>query len=239
MSRHERVGAGTDAAGWAPAPAVPAALTTPRMAGLVGVAFAFLFGAVLVLMHGSLTTEMGADVLTAGGSRTRLGVATMLMPFAGIAFLWFIAVVRDGMGRAEDRFYSTVFLGSGLVFLAIMFVAMALAAGLIVASQHGESPLPVGVTHFGAGVAVAASKTYALRMGAVFMISLATIWRKTDLMPHWLVLVTYVSALALLAISDLSAWITLAFPVWVLVVSVVILLRPGRTGAPAVVRADG
>ena len=203
------------------------------MAGLVGVAFAFLFGAVLILMHGSLTTDMGAGVLTAGGSRTRLGVAALLMRFAGIAFLWFIAVVRDRMGRSEDRFYSTVFLGSGLVFLAIMFVAMALAGGLIAASSQGEAPLSVGVTHFGAGVAVAASKTYALRMGAVFMISLATIWYKTALMPRWLVVITYVSALVLLATSDLSAWITLAFPAWVLVVSVVILLRSGRATVSA------
>lgn len=33
---------------------------------------------------------------------------------AGIAFLWFIGVIRDRSGAHEDRFFATVFLGSGL-----------------------------------------------------------------------------------------------------------------------------
>ena len=62
---------------------------------------------------------------------------------------------------------------------------------------------------------------------AVFMISLATIWLKTGLMPRWLVIVTYVLALGILFASDISMWITLAFPAWVLVVSVLLLMRAG------------
>ena len=53
--------------------------------------------------------------------------------------------------------------------------------------------------------------------------SLATIWLKTKTMPTWLVVLTYVSAVALLFVSDLSKWVLLAFPIWVLVVSVMIL----------------
>jgi hypothetical protein len=71
------------------------------------------------------------------------------------------------------------------------------------------------------------TKTYALRMSAVFMISLATIWLKTGLMPRWLVGVTYVVAVSLLVSSDISMWLTLAFPIWVLVVSVLLLNRAG------------
>ena len=53
------------------------------------------------------------------------------MPFAGIAFLWFIGVVRDRLGRLEDQFFSTVFFGSGLLFLAMVFVSMAIAGGMV------------------------------------------------------------------------------------------------------------
>jgi hypothetical protein len=74
---------------------------------------------------------------------------------------------------------------------------------------------------------LAISKTYALRMAAVFMISLATIWLKTGLMPRWLVGVTYVVAVGLLLASDISMWLTLAFPIWVLVVSILLLVRAG------------
>jgi hypothetical protein len=76
-------------------------------------------------------------------------------------------------------------------------------------------------------VLITLTKTYALRMGAVFMISLATIWLKTGLMPRWLVIVTYVLAVGILLASDVSMWMTLAFPVWVLIVSVLLLARAG------------
>ena len=74
---------------------------------------------------------------------------------------------------------------------------------------------------------MSATKTYAIRMAAVFMISLATIWLKTGLMPRWLVVVTYLVAVALLIASDLSMWLTLAFPIWMLVVSGLLLIRAG------------
>ena len=78
---------------------------------------------------------------------------------------------------------------------------------------------------FGKFVVLAITKTYAIRMAAVFMMSLATIWLKTGLMPRWLVAISYLVALALLIIGDLSMWVTMAFPAWVLVVSGLILAR--------------
>ena len=76
-------------------------------------------------------------------------------------------------------------------------------------------------------VIIALFKTYAIRMAAVFMISLATIWMKTGLMPKWLIGTTYLVAVSLLIGSDISTWIVLAFPTWVLVVSLLALVRAG------------
>ena len=150
------------------------------------------------------------------------------MPFAGIAFLWFIGVVRDGFGRFEDKFFSTVFIGAGLTFLAMMFVAAGVGAGLEASNRiAGDVSAHTVVATFGQMVVLAIAKTYALRMAAVFMISLATIWLKTGLMPRWLVIVTYLVALGLLFASDISMWLTLAFPIWVLVVSLLLLARAG------------
>ena len=59
------------------------------------------------------------------------------------------------------------------------------------------------------------------------MISLATIWLKTGLMPNWLVGVTYLVAVGLIVSGDISMWLTLAFPIWVLVVSLLLLTRAG------------
>jgi hypothetical protein len=68
------------------------------------------------------------------------------------------------------------------------------------------------------------SNVYALRMAAVFMISTATIWLRTSLMPRWLVLATYVLALLLLLVVNIDLWVTLIFPAWVFFISVLILV---------------
>jgi hypothetical protein len=203
-------------------------LSTPRAAAAAGVLFALLFGTTLVLVRTTLPehAELGVQWVTTG--RGRLKLAAILMPFAGITFLWFIGVVRDGFGRLEDKFFSTVFIGAGLVFLAVTFVAT--AGGVALSSSHAFATDPVAhaeVVAFGQMLMLTLTKTYALRMAAVFMISLATIWLKTGLMPRWLVGVTYLVAVGLILSSDISMWLTLAFPVWVLVVSVLLLVKAG------------
>jgi len=203
-------------------------LRTPRAAAAAGVIFAVLFAAVLVLVRTALPegAAPGSQWLEVGSRR--IEVAALLMPFSGISFLWFIGVLRDGFGRLEDKFFSSVFLGSGLLFLAMMFTASAVGAGLAASSNAlGESAAHSDVASFGRMLLLTLSKTYALRMAAVFMMSLATIWLRTALMPRWLVGVTYVMAVALLIASDVSMWLTLVFPAWVLVVSVLLLTRAG------------
>jgi hypothetical protein len=196
-------------------------LTTPRAAALAGVLFALLFGTALVLIRIALPKGAEPGSQWVDGSH-HIRVASILIPFAGIAFLWFIGVVRDGFGGYEDKFFSSVFIGSGLLFLAMIFVIS--AVGVALTQSSGEAAV------FGQVFLLTLSKTYALRMAAVFMISLATIWLKTGLMPHWLVGSTYLVALGLLLASDLTMWLVLAFPIWVLVVSVLLLAKAGVIG---------
>ena len=194
-------------------------LSTPRAAALAGVLFALLFGTALTLIRTALPEGAQPGSQWLDGASDNLRISSALMPFAGIAFLWFIGVVRDGLGRFEDKFFATVFIGSGLLFLAMMFASSAVGMAL----THSEG----ATAEFGRMLLIALSKTYGLRMAAVFMISLATIWLRTRLMPRWLVYTTYVVALIMLFAADVSMWLSLAFPVWVLMVSVVILARAG------------
>jgi hypothetical protein len=100
-----------------------------------------------------------------------------LIPFAGIAFLWFIGVVRDRLGRFEDQFFSTVFFGSGLLFLAMMFVSAAIAGGILASNAIEPDILTKsGALVFGRALMYTITKVYAIRMAGVFMIALATIW---------------------------------------------------------------
>ena len=188
-----------------------------------------LFGATLILIRVKMPEGVGDSAEWLDSQKGGILTATKLMPFAGITFLWFIGVVRDNLGRYEDRFFASVLLGSGLLFLAMMFVSTAVAAALVGINAGVTDPAAhVEVIAFGKMIVVSAAKTYAIRMAAVFMISLATIWLKTGLMPRWLVAVSYLVALGLLIAGDVSMWLTLAFPVWVLVVSALILLRAGH-----------
>jgi hypothetical protein len=106
-------------------------LKTPRAAGIAGIIFSVL----LLGIFGLLRILVPIDPLDQGSwlpaHAHSVGLALNLVPFAGIAFLWFIGVIRDRLGGLEDRFFATVFLGSALLFLAMLFAAAAVGGALI------------------------------------------------------------------------------------------------------------
>jgi hypothetical protein len=202
------------------------ALKTPRSAAIAGIIFAVLYGASMVLLNVSLSQETATGLARTVTDPRTVALALNLIPYAGIAFLWFIGVIRDLLGENEDRLFATVFLGSGLLFLALTFIGAALAAGLLSALAISSSTLvQSGVVFYGSTVVYNIFNIYAVRMSGVFMISLATIWLRTGVMKRGWAYLTYVLALVLLVSIDYSFWVTLILPLWVLVISVYILIR--------------
>ena len=198
------------------------------------VIFALLFGTAIVLLRSSLPegADPGSQWLTTG--EHKIVLAAEMVTFSGVAFLWFIGVVRANFGQLEDRFFATVFLGSGLLFLGMMFVAVAVGAALATANDARSGTLAgTDVGTFGQMLVLKLSKTYALRMAAVFMMSLATIWLRTALMPKWLVVLSYLMALVLMVAADTTMWLSLSFPIWVLIVSVLLLNQDERGPTPS------
>jgi hypothetical protein len=215
--------------------AVGRPLNSPRAAALAGVLFAVLFTTALALMRSALPDTLSADAdwLT-DAAATRISIGLGMVPFAGIAFLWFMGVVRDRFKDAEDQLFSSVFIGSGLLFLAMVFVSAAIAGGIVataplIADEQSRSE----ITTFGRSVMLQVSNVYALRMAGVLLISLATMWLRTGVMPRWLAFLTYAVALVLLVVTTLSLWVTLIFPAWVLGVSILILVQNYRRRATA------
>jgi hypothetical protein len=202
------------------------ALRTPRAAAVAGILFALLYGASLVLVRLSIPPGQTADTAWMEDSFGTIALALNLVPYAGIAFLWFIGVIRDRFGAMEDRLFATVFLGSGLLFLALTFVGVAMAGGALASySLDPTGLMSSGVYAYSRAVMYNLINIYAIRMAGVFMISLATIWLRTGLMHRGWAFLTYALALVLLLSVSLSAWITLTFPGWVLAVSVYYLIR--------------
>ena len=217
------------------------AIRTPRAAAVAGIVFTVLFTISMVLMRLAIPEELSGSNTAAWfqGNSTTLTLALTLVPFSGIAFLWFMGVVRDRLGKLEDQFFSTVFFGSGLLFLAMMFASAAIAGGII--ASYAIEPnvlIKSGVVSFGRAIMYTITNVYAVRMAGVFMISLGTIWIRTRLMPRAFVFITYGVALVLLVSSNLTLWLVLAFPAWVFVISIFILivsLRGGQAEAEGVV----
>src|SRR6185503_20849820 len=129
-------------------------LKTPKAAAIAGIAFSLLLLSILWLMR----TSIPADPLEPGawlGTDTRaITIALNLVPFAGVAFLWFIGVLRDRLGEKEDRFFATVFFGSALLFLAMLFAAAATIAAIILAFARDPAEMVNSATfHFGRALA--------------------------------------------------------------------------------------
>ena len=198
---------------------------TPRSAAIAGIIFSLLFSTSLMLARISIPreSENAEEAFQRGGDL--LTLALNLLPYAGIAFLWFIGVLRDRLGDLEDRFFSTILFGSGLLFLAMTFVTAAVAGGILSSYEAGEIQIiETGVYTFGREVMFRSLNIFALRMAGVFMVSSGTIWVRTKTMPRGLALLTYALALILLLVVSLSTWIILVFPAWVMIISVYVLL---------------
>ncbi|MFJ3235589.1 hypothetical protein [Streptomyces sp. NPDC086787] len=212
-------------------------LQTPRAAGLAGIVFALLLAAAIILIR--LGIPEGTDEFTQGltdpTKRKAVRTALALVPFAGICFLWLLGVVRAHVGDAEDKFLATVFLGSGLVFIAAMFAAAA-AGGAVLAtprSTGGGTALPTW--DFGRHFAYTMMIEYSMRMASVFTCSLSVIGHRLGILPRWLTVLGFLTALILLFVAPGVAWAELVFPAWTLLLSAYIFAASGHRGPAATV----
>jgi hypothetical protein len=209
-------------------------LTTPRAAGVAGIIFSVLLVASFLSVR---FPPVGLDdAETVRWFRDNLAsdltiVGLYLIPFCGIAFLWFIAVIRDRIGRFEDRFFATVFLGTGLLFIAMLFSGLAVAGSLVAGQRFfGESTFPdadlIRSTHSLSSVLI---YIYGAKMAGVFVFVTNTIAFRTRVFTRWVALVGYAVGLILLLGVGFNLAMVTVFPAWVVFLSVYIL----ATGSPA------
>ena len=205
-------------------PAMPALeeagrqLRAPWAASIAGLLFSVLFTAALVLVRSQPEQTGQNTAIMIGG--------LYLAPFAGIMFLWFVAVIRDQLGEREDRFFATVFFGSGLLFVALLFTTAA-----VVSTPTTLVEFLGGAQLSTEGQAILRALAYTLlfamatRAAAVFMLATATIGVKSGVFPRWFALVGYLLGFVLLVAVSFWDWFILVLPAWVAVVSLFILRR--------------
>jgi hypothetical protein len=199
---------------------------SPRSAALAGILFSLLMATSMILLRtGAIVdlTEVGTEWLEARTAAA--SVVLVLIPFAGIAFLWFTGVMRDLLGDLEDKFFATVFLGSGIILVVMMFV-WAAAYGAIFATYKSIASMLTDFDVFVYAITFTNQiiSNYFLRMAGVYMLSTGSLWTRTRAVPRWLSIITFIVAVAFLLFAGALRWARFIFPAWVLLVSAYILI---------------
>jgi len=208
-----------------------ASLKAPRAGAVAGILFSLLLLVSLALIRSAAPADPGDSGTWLPSHAKTVALALNILPFAGVAFLWFIGVLRDRIGDLEDKLFASVFLGSGLLFLAMLFASAALAGGLL--TTWGAMPgqlVESGVYRFARTTSFQLINVYAMRMAGVFMITTCTLAIRTGIFPRPMAFLGYALALLLLLGSGRLPWVPMAFPVWTLLVSVQILVANFRPG---------
>lgn len=208
-------------------------LRTPRAAAVAGIAFSLLLTSSILLLHFAAPGDSSDPQALAGIDPGRVKLALHLVPFVGIAFLWFVGVLRDRLSHREDRLFATVFLGSALLFLAMLFAGAAvmgsiIATGVVRPPAATETPSIQLARELTSNII----NIYAIKMAAVFMGVTSTLILRTGIAPRWFAWTGFALSLPLLFGSRMIDWGSLVFPAWVLLVSVHVLadnLRRGRS----------
>jgi hypothetical protein len=213
------------------------ALRAPRAAAIAGLLFSVLLLTSVVLIQISVPRDPVESGSWLRDSAWAVTLALNLVPFAGIAFLWFIGVVRDRIGTLEDRLFATVFLGSGLLFLAMLFASAAVAGGLIRLVETSTNSLVGSDLYvYARATTYEVMNVYAVKMAGVFMVSTSTLSLRTGILPRWMTFLGIALALVLLLSIGTIDWILVVFPLWVFMISVYILITNmrGASTSPSV-----
>jgi hypothetical protein len=165
-----------------------------------------------------------------------LGLASI----SAILFLWFVAVIRRRLGDREDRFFATVFFGSGIAYVAVWLVGAATLAGPAIAmTMLDAAEVTPASASLAGGVAAALILVVAPRIEAVFIFSTSTVILRSNVLPSWLALVGYAAGLVMFLAPFVYLPLGYVFPVWVFVVSVVLLIvRPDDLQLPRAADRD-
>ena len=137
--------------------------------------------------------------------------------------------MRDLLGDLEDKFFATVFFGSGIILVAMMFVwASAFGAMFGTYQLVADTLNDFNVFIYATAFANQIMGSYFLRMASVYMLSIGSLWTRTKVVPRWLTIITYIVAVPFLLFAGALTWARFLFPAWVLLVSIFILIMNFR-----------
>jgi hypothetical protein len=205
-----------------------AAMVTAGVGALHAVLFLVSFWLLASRPTASATTAEINAFYSSPESRRVLLVGLYLMPFAGIAFIWFIVALRmwvQGTAHRVNLLLSNVQLVAGILYIGLLFAGAA-STSVIAASIEfsGGTIDPVAAYQF-PQYGDTLLMVFALRMAAMFVLTTSAMGRTSKVVPRWFAMSGYGVAAFLLLSASLQSWLALVFPVWLLALSGILLLR--------------
>ena len=215
-----------DATDGIPAHSVATYLRTARSAAVAGLVFSVVLVVVLILYRTAFPihdlVETQAPLTHEQIDRARW--ALYLLPFAGIGFIWFMAALNYSIGHADHRLFTTVYIASGVIFVALMFVAGAVSSAEVVAWTAGDD-LQQPARLLPAAIVNALLADYSARMAAIFCLSVSTFGRMRKILPSWLTILGTVTGLFLLLVPFGLRYVEYVFPAWVAILSLYLFIK--------------
>lgn len=208
-----------------------------RIAAGAGAAFAVLFVASMVSLARTPGARAGDAAIAAfyasdNDRRPLILAGLYLLPLAAVAFLWFVAILRDwesGGVRRLNRVLSNVQLLSGIGFITLSLAAAAASTVSAFATEFGAVPIDPSVARQFPLYGSALLYVFGMRMAAIFVTSTTGLIRSTGIFPRWFVVASYVVAAVLFLAATVNVWLVLVFPAWVLLLSGLIAFRAPAT----------
>jgi hypothetical protein len=212
----------------------------------VGLAHALLF----LLAYWLISSTPGVrasdqrivDYYNSDNSRRTVIVGLYIMPFAGIAFIWFAVALRmwiSASTRRVNELLSNVQLVSAILFVGIFFAGAAsfavTAASVEFSNAQIDPVLARQFPQFGASLLM----VFGMRMAAMFVFTTTNIGRHAGILPRWFIIFGLLVGVFLLLSATLSRLLVLIFPIWVLMLSAILFDRGRRIPKELLVPAQG
>jgi hypothetical protein len=174
------------------------------------------------------TDQEFVDYYSGEGNRRVVIVGLYLMPFAGIAFVWFIVALRmwiSGSVRRENVLFSNIQLVTGIIYVALFFVAAAAESVVAASVEFSDNPIDPTTARQFPQLGSAVLFVFAMRMAAMFVIMTSNIGRVAGILPRWFAYAGFLVGLFLLLSATFNPAFVLVFPVWILVLCAFLIKR--------------
>ncbi|HEY7030398.1 MAG TPA: hypothetical protein VH482_03675 [Thermomicrobiales bacterium] len=207
-----------------------------------GIAYSVLFLLAAWLMSsvpGARASDQEiADFYNSGDKRRVILVGLYLMPFAGIAFIWFIVALRMWISfsvRRENALLSNIQLVSGIIFVTLFFASAAANSVLAASMEFSDAPVDPVVAREFPQFGNSLLFVFGMRMGAMFVFTTSNIGRAAGTLPRWFTYLGFAVGLFMLLSASFQPWFVLVFPIWLLILSGFLLYRARQIPASLVV----